>query len=80
MDHSPEQPPRVDPDIKKHQDDDDKLSIKDCPINIARQGVELPELLSGLSEAELKELEKKFVRKIDTRMLPALIITCTPAG
>ncbi|WYZ34027.1 hypothetical protein EsH8_I_000303 [Colletotrichum jinshuiense] len=35
---------------------------------------ELPELLRGLSEEELKALEKKLIRKVDLRMLPTMIL------
>ena len=35
---------------------------------------ELPSLLRDLSEDELRSLEKKLVRKIDTRLLPTLIV------
>lgn len=35
---------------------------------------ELPELLRDLSPEELKECEKKLLRKIDLRLLPTLIL------
>lgn len=35
---------------------------------------ELPELLIGLSEKELKALEKQLIRKVDLRMLPTMIL------
>lgn len=35
---------------------------------------ELPELLRDLTPEELRECEKKLVRKIDMRLLPALIL------
>ncbi|KAI8193181.1 MFS transporter prlL [Colletotrichum sp. SAR 10_65] len=34
----------------------------------------LPELLRNLSEEELKDLEKKLIRKVDMRMLPTMIL------
>ncbi|KAI8265076.1 hypothetical protein K4K58_011818 [Colletotrichum sp. SAR11_239] len=34
----------------------------------------LPELLRDLSEDELKDLEKKLIRKVDMRMLPTMIL------
>lgn len=34
----------------------------------------LPPLLQGYSEAELKALEQKLLRKIDIRLLPILIL------
>ncbi|KAH0426078.1 TNA1 is necessary for nicotinic acid import into the cell [Colletotrichum camelliae] len=34
----------------------------------------LPELLRDLSEEELKNLEKKLIRKVDMRMLPTMIL------
>ena len=41
-------------------------------INI--RASELPELLRDLSPEELKECEKKLLRKIDLRLLPTLIL------
>ncbi|KAJ0359083.1 hypothetical protein COL154_008633 [Colletotrichum chrysophilum] len=34
----------------------------------------LPELLRDLSEDELKDLERKLIRKVDMRMLPTMIL------
>ncbi|KAJ0333132.1 hypothetical protein COL922a_011009 [Colletotrichum nupharicola] len=34
----------------------------------------LPELLRDLTEDELKDLEKKLIRKVDMRMLPTMIL------
>lgn len=37
-------------------------------------GPELPPLLQGLAEDEIKTVEKKMIRKVDWRMLPLIIL------
>lgn len=54
------------------------VSIHKAATNFLVGGVELPELLRGLSPEELEALEKKLRRKVDMRLLPTLILICKP--
>lgn len=53
----------------------DDASVRKEPATMAI-GKELPPLLRHLSPEEFKALEKKLVRKIDFRLLPAMILIC----
>lgn len=54
-----------------HTVEADDMSVKKAKtLNSAER--EKPELLRGLSDNELKALEKKLLRKIDYRLLPTL--------
>ncbi|WQF78691.1 Putative MFS transporter superfamily [Colletotrichum destructivum] len=44
------------------------------PVTTTLVPHDLPELLKGLSEGELAALEKKLIRRLDTRMLPTMIL------
>jgi len=57
------QPPPVDVD--------DGCSGKETTTAVVVQR-EKPELLRGLSDEEIKALEKKLLRKVDLRLLPTL--------
>lgn len=55
------------PPIKSGLDSDgDAVSVQ--------RGLEPPEFIKGLTAEEREELEKKLKRKIDTRLLPAIIV------
>jgi hypothetical protein len=75
--NSPNQISHTLPDAKKPgQEADEAASVSERPVGAIRHGVELLAVLSGLSVSELEQMEKKSIRKIDTRMLPTLIIVC----
>lgn len=49
-------------------------SSPEGPVTTTLVPHDLPELLKGLSKDELAALEKKLIRRLDTRMLPTMIL------
>lgn len=68
------------PSIKSQLRDtelDTKPSVEVLSQETAKQGVnadELPEILASKTPEEMLALKKRFVRKIDTRLMPMLVV------
>ncbi|KAI1870801.1 uncharacterized protein JN550_004947 [Neoarthrinium moseri] len=73
--HSPKEEAHLPLDAKKSNEMVTLTpSVGECATETLRNGAVRPEILNGLSEEELKLMEKKLVRKVDARMLPTLIL------